>query len=69
MTVKCDFCPKLIEATEERACAWYQGKATNWICDDCNATSERLYAASDMMREIRESEINESEPSDMMNFL
>ena len=67
--VKCDFCPKMIEATNGRACAWMNDIPTNWICDDCDAISERLYAESDIMREIRENEIAEQEPSDMMNFL
>lgn len=67
--VNCDFCGKEIEATTERECAWMGDIATNWICDECNATSDRLYAESDIMREIHESEIAESEPSDMMNFL
>lgn len=67
--VKCDFCPKMIEPTPERECAWMNGRPTNWICDDCNAESEQSFALSDMYRDMRESEINEQEPSDMMAFL
>lgn len=65
MLVKCDFCPNIIEATEERACAWMGDKATNWICDKCNGISEQLWEQSDMMRDMHESELAEMEGADL----
>ena len=67
--VKCDFCPKTFEATKDRECAWYKDEAIGWICETCDATSEALYQESDLMREINESNLAESEPSDMLNYL
>lgn len=59
--VKCDFCPAMIDPDVSEACAWMNNVPTNWICDRCSAESNRLFAQSDMMRDMRESELAEME--------
>lgn len=59
--VKCDFCKKDMEATEDNVCAGDKNGPTAWICDACNDRSESAYQASCMDVDFHQSQLAEME--------